>query len=288
MHSKSQPRTAARSGPALAPVEDLLVLADGSAAAAKALAYAEALAPDGNVTALMFGLMPGYPVSEFSGEAWLIARRDAETAAERAEAAFTETLARHGSRAELRRADVIAGEEGRVMAAQARYVDAVIFGWPTAEAARPVREFEAVLFNAGRPSILVPETCALRGQPRRIMVAWSPTREASRAIHDALPLLAAAEQVGVVVVASEWDILEPNPGDDMARHLARHDIAVEVKNVPTGGRLVASVLLDEARFQGAELIVMGGYSHSRTGEWLFGGVTRDMLGALSVPVMMSH
>lgn len=288
MHSKTQPRLAARPKPALAPVEDILVLADGSVAAANALAYAEALAPEGNVTTLMFGLMPGYPASEFGGEAWLIARRDAEKAAEQAEAAFRERLVRQSSRAEVRRADVIAGEEGRVMAAQARYVDVVIFGWPAADSPRPVREFEAVLFNAGRPSILLPETCALRGLPRSILVAWSPTREASRAIHDAMPLLAAAEQVGVVVVANEWDIPEQNPGDDMARHLARHNIAVEVKHVPTTGKLVSEVLLDEARFQGAELIVMGGYSHSRTGEWLFGGVTRDMLGALTVPVMMSH
>lgn len=288
MHSKAQPRPALRSRPALAPVEDLLVLADGSKAATTALAYAEALAPDGNVTALMFGLMPGYPAGEFGGDVWLIARRAAEQAAEQAEEALKETLSQRGSRAEVRRADVIAGEEGRVMAAQARYVDATIFGWPAADDARPVREFEAVLFNAGRPSILVPETCALRGPPRNILVAWSPTREASRAIHDALPLLSAAEQVGVVVVASEWDIPEQNPGDDMARHLARHNIPVEVKHVPTTGKLVSDVLLDQARFQGAELIVMGGYSHSRTGEWLFGGVTRDMLGALTVPVMMSH
>lgn len=288
MLGKSPLSRAAKAESATAPVEDLLVLADGSAAAANALAYAEALAPEGNVTALMFGLMPAYPVSEFGGEAWLIARRDAEREAIEAEAAFREKLVRQGSRAEVRRADVVPGDEGRVIAGHARYVDAAIFGWAAKDSARPVREFEAVLFNAGRPCLLVPEACALRGAPRNVVVAWSPTREASRAIHDALPFLAAAENVSVVVVAEEWTSAEQNPGDDMARHLARHDIKVEVKHVPAVGKLVSEVLLEEARFQGADLIVMGGYSHSRTGEWLFGGVTRDMLGGLTVPVIMSH
>jgi nucleotide-binding universal stress UspA family protein len=288
MLNKMSARSAARPKAASSPVEDLLVFADGSAAAANALAYAEGLAPEGNVTALMRPLMPNYPVGEFGAEVWLVARRDAEKAADEAEAAFKEKLARQGSRAEVRRVDVAPGEEGRVMALQARYVDAAILGWPKDENARPVREFEAVLFHAGRPAILLPEACALRGPPRNVMVAWSPTREASRAVHDALPLLAAAERVSVVVVAEEWTRSEQNPGDDMARHLARHDIDVEVKHVPANGSLVSGVLLDEARFQGAELIVMGGYSHSRTGEWLFGGVTRDMLGALTVPVLMSH
>lgn len=288
MHSKTRTGLAARSGPAFPPFEDLLVFADGSAAAANALAYAEALAPEGNVTALMFGRMPGYPVSEFGGEAWLIARRDAENAAGAAEVAFKDKLKGRNSRTEVRRADVMAGEEGRLIAEQARYVDAAIFGWPTVDRDQPLREFEAVLFNAGRPALLLPETFALRGPPRSVMVAWSPTREASRAIHDALPLLAAADHISVVVVAEEWTRPEQNPGDDIACHLARHDIAVEVRHVPAAGKLVSQVLLDEARFQGAELIVMGGYSHSRTGEWLFGGVTRDMLGTLTVPVMMSH
>ena len=288
MLHKTSTKLSPRTKGALPPLEDILVYADSSPATQNALAYAEAMAPEGNVAALMFGLMPGYPVSEFDGQAWLTARGHAEAAAAEAETSLRERLARCGSQAELRRADVMAGEEGRVMAMQARYVDAVVFGWPVKESVRPVREFEAVLLNSGRPTLLVPETCSARGLPRSVMIAWSSTREASRAIHDGLPLLAKAEHVSVVVVADEGEWSEQNPGGDMARHLARHDISVELKHVPAFGKKVSAVLLDEARFQGADLIVMGGYSHSRASEWLFGGVTRDMLEALPVPLLMSH
>ncbi len=217
-------------------VEDLLVLADGSPAAANALAYAETLAPDGHVTALMFGLMRGTRQASLAGEAWLVARRDAEAAAERAEVAFREKLSQRGR---VRRCAVstLFPEKRGASWRRGRYVDAVVIGLPKSDEIRPVREFEAVLFNAGRPSVLVPEEYASRGLPRRILVAWSPTREASRATHDALPLLVAAEQVKVVVVASDWDIPEQNPGDDIARHLARHGVGVEVKHVPTAARL---------------------------------------------------
>jgi nucleotide-binding universal stress UspA family protein len=77
-------------------------------------------------------------------------------------------------------------------------------------------------------------------------------------------------------------------GDDMARHLARHDMTVDVKHVPSNGESIHAVLLNEARYLGADLLVMGGYGHSRTGEWLFGGVTRDILNEAHIPLLMSH
>lgn len=288
MLNKMMPGMRPDRAPIGAPLQDLLVFAAGDKASINAMAYAEALTPDGNVSALMLCLLPSYPMNEFGGEAWLIARRDAEQAAAAAEIAFKQALAQQQSRIEVRRVDVMSGEEGRALTLQGQYADAVVFGWPRTDVGQPAREFEHVLFHSGRPVILVPETCVLRGTPQRIMVAWSATREATRAVNDALPLLQRATLVTVVVVADDGVRHEQNPGDDIARHLARHDVSVEVKHVPASGDLVHRVLLDEARFQGADMIVMGGYSHSRTGEWLFGGVTRDILGALMVPVMMSH
>lgn len=288
MPETSTKREAASRRAVAAPLHDLLTLYDGSAATANALAYAEALAPEGHVAALLFGILPDFPISEGAAEAWLVAERAARAEAAALEARLRAKLDERGSRAELRRTDGRLGEEGRLLTREAMYADATLIGWPAANGGmQPVEAFEGALFSSGRPVILVPEAHAGHGPPQNVLIAWSATREAARAVNDALPLLRSARQVSLVVV-SDNGTNEDNPGNDMARHLARHDVRVEVKHVPAGGEPVHKVLLDEARFLGADLMVMGGYSHSRTGEWLFGGVTRDMLSRMSIPVMMSH
>lgn len=284
--TSTRPRAArALSGAAL---QDVLVLADDRPAGENALAYAEALNPDGNVAALILAVIPNYPATEFSGEAWLVAQREAQREAEAAESALRDKLGRKGSRAELRRAEVMSGDEGRALSMQGQYADATVIGWPTSDASRPVHEFEGALFESGRPVILVPEAFSGHGRPRTIMIAWTATREATRAVHDAMPLLREANLVQVVIADDRTLGEQENPGDDIARHLARHDITVEVKHVPAGGVPICKVLLDEARYLGADMLIMGGYGHSRTGEWLFGGVTQDILARMTVPVLMSH
>lgn len=277
---------------AAASFHDLLVFLDESPAAANALAYAEALTRGENTTALMFGLMADYPVSFYSEvpvDSWLVVQRQAEQDAAALEERLRARLARDGSGADLRRADVVSGEEGRVIALQARYADATVIGWSADGGTSQQKTlFEGALFQSGRPVMLVPEHFSQRQAPRTILVAWSAERESARALHDAMPLLRSAGQVRIVVVDNGTPGLEKNPGDDIARHLARHDIKVDVKHVPAGGELTYKVLLNEARFLGADMLVMGGYGHSRTGEWLFGGVTRDMLGAADIPLLMSH
>ncbi|MCO4055816.1 MAG: universal stress protein [Bosea sp.] len=287
--STARSRTAPIAAPASPVFEDILVYLDDSAASANALAYADALAPEGNVAALMYGMMPSYTASEFGAEAWLIAQREAELNAGKNEARLREKLFGKGSRADLRRTNITPGEEGRALAEQTLYADAVVIGWPGGnDGEQPVKAFEGALYHSGRPAILVPYGYAGRGAPKTVMVAWTASREAARAVNDAMPLLKSATQVRVAIVADDWARRESNPGDDIARHLARHDVKVDVRHVPTNGELVYKVLLDEARFIGADMVVMGGYSRSWTGEWLFGGVTRDMLGKMTVPVLMSH
>jgi nucleotide-binding universal stress UspA family protein len=148
--------------------------------------------------------------------------------------------------------------------------------------------FPAALFNAGRPVLLVPEGYAADAAPKRIVVAWSGAREATRAVHDALPLLKQAEMVRIVTVVGSSGQGEEDPGADIARHLARHDVTVDVKQVPGGGNTAARLVMDEARYFGADLVVMGGYGHSRLSEWIMGGVTRDVLADLQLPVLFSH
>ncbi len=146
---------------------------------------------------------------------------------------------------------------------------------------------EGALFESGRPVIVVPYIQKQGLTLERVMVCWDGGRTAARAIADALPLLVRAKAVEVVVVT------EPRKSSDvddtqMAEHLARHGVPAEVKRITRGDIDVQSALLSHAADSGTDFIVMGGYGHSRLREFILGGVTRNMLGAMTVPVLMSH
>jgi nucleotide-binding universal stress UspA family protein len=294
---------AAFSSPAAPLFQDLLVYQDETPAAANALVYAEAIAAaaDGHVTGLMFGFMSPYPATiymEATPDIWLAAQQRASEEADAVEKRLKAKLAFSTMGTELRRKDVMGGEAGSILAVHCRYADVMVLGWSrkggTKDGKRDGSEFErdlfrGVLFESGRPVILVPETYKAKEAPRRILVAWSPERETTRAVHDALPLLHGADLVTILVVAEGRNINgEEDAGADIARHLARHDVKTEVKHVPSGGRTAQLVIADEARYLGADLIVMGGYGHSRLSEWILGGVTRDMMDDLKTPVLMAH
>jgi nucleotide-binding universal stress UspA family protein len=263
----------ARKHPAAHPAsfEDVLVYLDDSKAAANALSYAEALNPEGNTSALMLGFMANYPASYYAEapvDVWLVVQERAEQAAATMEEHLKAQLAKAGSRADLRRSNVMSGEEGNTIAMQGRYADVTVIGWSSKTDQDRNRTdlqktlFEAALFDSGRPVLLVPETFSRMGSPKRVLIAWSPEREAVRAVNDAMSVLAGAEQVRIVVINTGSMMAEKNPGDDMARHLARHDVKVDVKHVPSNSEPVHTVLLNEARYLGADLLVMGGYGHS--------------------------
>jgi nucleotide-binding universal stress UspA family protein len=275
--------------------QDLLVYQEDTAPAQNALAYADALATavDGNVSALMLGFMAAYPASiymEATPDIWLAAQRKADEEALLLEARIKERLKPLRSAPELRRANVMGGEAGQILAQHARYADATILGLNGGGPTDLQRQlFEGALFYSGRPVIVTPEAFRRSGLPKKIMIAWRPGREATRALHDALPLLKLADDIRLVVVDESASMVqEPQPGVDIARHLARHDVALDVKHVPGSGGTTAALLLDEARYFGADLIVMGGYGHSRLREWILGGVTRDVLQATTIPVLMSQ
>jgi nucleotide-binding universal stress UspA family protein len=146
---------------------------------------------------------------------------------------------------------------------------------------------EAILTGSGRPVIVVPPGAA-GFRAGRILVAWDGSGRAARAVADAMPLLRAAESVEIVAVTGEKDLSSLVPGAELAPHLARHGVNVAVTVVPAEEGDVAETLRAHARRSGADLVVMGAYVHSRLREWLFGGVTRSLLGASPVPVLMSH
>jgi nucleotide-binding universal stress UspA family protein len=147
---------------------------------------------------------------------------------------------------------------------------------------------EGALFASGRPVLVVPYIQKAPFTVERVMVAWDGSRSAARAVADAMPLLVKAKAVDVVIVADDRGKSDELPGADIAQHLARHGVTVNVKRIVAGGTDVASTLLSHAADTSADLIVMGAYGHSRLREFILGGVTRGILSAMTVPALMSH
>ena len=146
---------------------------------------------------------------------------------------------------------------------------------------------EGALFESGRPIIVVPYIQKQGLTLERVMVCWDGSRNAARAIGDAMPFLTRAKAVELVIVTEPRKIGETT-GTHMAEHLVRHGVPVNVKSISRGDIDVQSALLSHAADNGTDFIVMGGYGHSRLREFIWGGVTRNMLSAMTVPVLMSH
>lgn len=148
-----------------------------------------------------------------------------------------------------------------------------------------------LLMRAGRPVLVVPAGVAVL-EARRVLVAWKDTREARRAVADALPLLADAEEVLVAeAVTDEAGEREAalRRTCDVAALLERHGATARGETLePRGGRAMADELLRAAERHGADLVVAGGYGHARLREWAFGGVTRDLLARCPVCCLLSH
>lgn len=149
---------------------------------------------------------------------------------------------------------------------------------------------ERLMVEAGRPVMLVPRNFAQDSIGRDITVAWNGSRESARAVFDALPLLRQAEMVHVVWVDPEVQAGESpsRAGDAIAATLSRRGVTCEAVQATASGRSVGDELLERTTDYGSDLLVMGGYGRSRFRELIFGGVTRQVLGAMPVPVLMSH
>jgi nucleotide-binding universal stress UspA family protein len=189
--------------------------------------------------------------------------------------------------AELRTGEVFAGTEGDAAAHAAMHADLVLLERSDETFAQAV--LEGVLFNSGRPLLLLPSRWRGEAIGNRIVVAWNATREAARSLADAAPFFEDADEAKVVTVgASEPLGSQSGPGVEIAGHLARRGMDIELRQVDRRGRTTAEALLAEARDIGADLIIMGGYGHSRLREMMFGGVTRALIDNPSIPLFMAH
>lgn len=149
---------------------------------------------------------------------------------------------------------------------------------------------ERLLLASGAPILVVPNDWKPEPIGNKILVGWNASREARRAVADALPFLVAAPSVTLLVVDpnKRADRHGEEPGADIALYLARHGARVDVAQVSSNGRAVADIILSYAADHGMDLIVIGAYSHARSVEMVFGGVTRTLLMQARIPILMSR
>lgn len=178
-----------------------------------------------------------------------------------------------------------------VVGRRARYADVTVLG-PDLLASHTLKEkvIEGALFWSGRPILFVPKGVSATLKPKRVLVAWDASLEASRAVRESLDILLAADEVRVVMVDpidDEWHH-GAEPGADVATYLSRHGVKVTVDRLPSSNHSIADVLRQHAVDTGAELMVMGAYGHSRLRERILGGVTRSMIEDPRLPIIMAR
>jgi nucleotide-binding universal stress UspA family protein len=235
------------------------------------------------------------PIVPISGAGYIPAEvietqeRDNEAATRAALERFNAASARAGVTAEPLTLSASFAGVGEQFGRIARRFDLSVVGQSEPETSA-VEEIiaESALFESGRPVIIVPYIQKAPLKLDRVMLCWDGSRAAARAVGDAIPLLARAGRVEVVIVANERGKRDEIEGADIAAHLARHGLDVEVKRTALGDIDVADVILSHAADTGSDFIVMGGYGHSRLREFVLGGVTRSIFRSMTVPVLMSH
>lgn len=187
---------------------------------------------------------------------------------------------------------VVDGEADEGMSLQARYSDLVVVGQADPDEPSPSVPLDFahhIVLHVGRPVVVVPPKGAFASVGKKVLISWDASRGAMRAVTDAIPMLQQADIVQVAVFNPDTRTMAhgDQPGADLALYLARHGIKVEVLTQQTG-KDVGAALLSLAKELSSDLIVMGGYGHSRFRQMLLGGVTRSVLAGMTIPVMMSH
>jgi nucleotide-binding universal stress UspA family protein len=209
--------------------------------------------------------------------------------AERIEAAFQERLRFSGVLGDWRTAS---GNVSETVTWHARHADLVILGQLDPDHPPPGggQLVEDVLMNSGRPMLVIPYIGRFETFGTKILVGWNNSREGTRAVNDAIPLLAKAAWVMILAVdpTGRKSAIDDASSADIARHLARHGISAQTARTVTDSISASDALLSYAADVGADLLVVGGYGHSRLRERLLGGVTRDLLRHMTLPVLMSH
>jgi nucleotide-binding universal stress UspA family protein len=274
-------------------IKDLIVnlgLGEQDPAGNFAISVAETF--EAHLLGVAFAYEPVVPGSVMGGippEFLETQRAESEKSAQAAIARFEQAAKREGISYESRMLSASVAGASDQLARMGRRFDLVVLGQATRDQPTPEDLVdEGVLFDAGRPVILVPFIQKAGLKLDRVIVCWDGGRAATRAIGDAIPFLEKAKQIEVVVVGSKPPKSDEVSGADLGQHLARHGVKVDVKRITSPDIDVASTILSYAADSSADMIVMGGYGHSRLREFVLGGVTREIFESMTVPVLMSH
>jgi nucleotide-binding universal stress UspA family protein len=170
------------------------------------------------------------------------------------------------------------------------HCDLVVAGHPKPHDLPAVWTAEHLLLATATPVLIVPTAWTGEKVGDIVMIAWNRSREARRAVNDALPFLRSARRVVILVVDGDRnkERFGDDPGVNLVEHLGRHDIRADVVQAASGGKTVADVITEQTGLLNADLLVMGAYSRSRTAEVLFGGTTRTLLAQSRIPTLMSR
>jgi nucleotide-binding universal stress UspA family protein len=273
-------------------IKDVLVSLDLDGQVATRFAISVARAFEAHLTAIAFSYeapLPAYVAGRVAVDLIEAERKKRDDAVQNAVAEFNASAQRAGVAAE---SHLIA--EGMAQAADrfgklARGFDIAVLSQP-----RPGRSpaqqliFEAALFESGRPLLIAPYIQRDEIRLDRVMVCWDGSRNAARAVGDAMPFLALAKEIEIVIVTGREGESDEIAGADIARHLARHRLRVELRQIVVPDLDVATTILSHAADAGSDLMIMGGYGHSRVRELILGGATRGILSAMTIPTLMSH
>jgi nucleotide-binding universal stress UspA family protein len=274
-------------------LKDLLVIADNDSTYAARLDIALALAAEHHAHLTGLHVMPppltpiyvDMPIPETVEK---MQRLELEDAARRAAAVFAEHAGRTTVSTEWRVAE---GDIVRVASEHARYADLTVLpqGMDLGFASADLTNLpEELALRVGRPVLVIPRYGSFPKVGGRVLVAWNGSREVTRAVHDALPLLRRAEQVTVLSIDPDADPERRMPGADVSLHLTRHGVTVQAATIAGADVAVGDLLLSYAADHEIDLIVMGAYGHTRLREVVLGGATRTLLRHMTVPVLMSH
>jgi nucleotide-binding universal stress UspA family protein len=273
------------------PGKDVLVVVDNEESVARRLPLVAALAERDEIR-LTGMYVTGLPVTtafaDLDGWAQLV---EAYMAAQRAEAlkaerAFLAEVARLKLAAEwhCREADMT-----EAVIAHARLHDLVVVGQTGSDAMLNALRPGEVVLAAGRPALIVPYAGTFAEIGRRILVAWNGTREAARALHDAMFLIEGAEAVTVLEIDPPGEEEDPDlRAVHVVEALKRRGVPAQAETTVSDGTPIADVILSLAADLTADLVVMGAWGHSRLREYVLGGASRGILQEMTVPVLMSH
>jgi len=273
--------------------KDILVHIDNSDSSTARLKFATRLAAAFKANLIGFDTLyaldvPPYLEAQFGSNVVSRVMGESRQRAALREQAFLDVVRKADVNGEWR---LVEGDPLDLLVQHGRYTDLLVIGQGNPDDPRDKGKnlADKLVLESGRPQLVIPYVGVYQPLIDHILLAWNGRREAVRAVHDAMPLLKKAKKVTVIAMNPvPGKTHGPIPGADISLHLSRHGVNAEAGHMIRNELSFADALLSRAADDGAGMLVMGAYGHSRLRETVMGGATREILKHMTVPVFMSH